>query len=194
MKKLDTLRQNVETLYTANNPEADVWTDWSYKNHVLFVAKLTEKIAVAQHANVEQAVAGALVHDIADAVMGRKNPEHKAKSLAMADELLRESGFSKDETDFMVDEIIKPHSCYEPLLPTALEGKVMATADGAAHFLTDFYPFFCWRHYGPEPDYQVFKDWMLRKIEKDFHKKLFFDDVKQEVLPHYEALKLVFST
>jgi hypothetical protein len=69
----------------------------------------------------------------------------------------------------------------------------MATADGAAHFLTDFYPLFCWRHYGPQEDYKVFKDWMHQKMEKGFNKKLFFDDIKQEVLPHYEALKLVFS-
>jgi putative nucleotidyltransferase with HDIG domain len=192
MQKLDSLRKNVETLYTANNPEADVWIDWGYKNHVLFVAHYTEKIALAQHANVELAVAGALLHDIADAVMARRNPEHEAKSLALADELLQKSGFSKDETAFVVNEIIKPHSCKE-IMPTALEGKVMATADGAAHFLTDFYPLFCWRHYGPEDNYQAFKTWMLGKIEKDFNKKLFFDDVKQEVLPRYEALKLVFS-
>ena len=78
-------------------------------------------------------------------------------------------------------------------MPTTLEGKVMATADGLAHFLTDFYPLFCWRHYGPQDDYAVFKAWMLGKMEKDFTKKLFFDDVKQQVLPRYEALKLIFS-
>jgi hypothetical protein len=192
MQKLDILRQKVKELYTANNPEADVWIDWSYENHVLIVAGLTEKIATAQRANIEFAVAGALLHDVADAVMVRKNPEHEAKSLALAASLPQESGFSKDETNFVVNEIIKPHSCKE-LMPTALEGKVMATADGAAHFLTDFYLLFCWRHYGPEDDYQVFKAWVLRKMEKDFTKKLFFDDVKQEVSPRYEALKLVFS-
>jgi len=192
MQKLDVLRHNVETLYTANKPEADVWIDWSYKNHVLVVAGLTEKIAMAQHAKVELAVAGALLHDIADAVMARRNPEHEAKSLALADELLRKSGFSNDEIEFVVNEVIKPHSCKE-LMPTALEGKVMATADGAAHFLTDFYPLFCWRHYGPQDDYQVFKEWVLQKMEKDFTKKLFFEDVKQEVALRYEALKLVFS-
>jgi hypothetical protein len=78
-------------------------------------------------------------------------------------------------------------------MPTVLEGKVMATADGAAHFLTDFYSLFCWRHYGPQDDYAVFKAWVLSKMEKDINKKLFFDDVKQQVLPRYEALKLVFS-
>jgi putative nucleotidyltransferase with HDIG domain len=192
MQKLDALRQKIEKLYTANNPDADVWIDWAYPNHVLVVANLTEKIARTQGANIELAVAGALLHDIADAVMARVTPDHEAKSLAMADGLLQESGFSEDETDFIVNEIIEPHSCKE-LMPVKLEGKVMATADGAAHFLTDFYPLFCWRHYGPQDDYKVFKDWMLRKMEKDFTKKLFFDDVKQEVLPHYEALKLVFS-
>lgn len=192
MQKLDTLRQKVKALYTANNPDADVWIDWSYPNHVLYVADFTQKIATAQHANVELAVAGALLHDVADAVMARRNPEHEAKSLALAEELLQESGFSENEIAFVIHEIIKPHSCKE-LMPTTLEGKVMATADGAAHFLTDFYPLFCWRHYGPEDDYAVFKAWMLSKMEKDFTKKLFFDDVKQQVLPHYEALKLIFS-
>jgi putative nucleotidyltransferase with HDIG domain len=192
MQKLDNLRLKVEKLYTTNNPDADVWIDWGYPNHVLVVASLTEKIAKAQEANIELAVAGALLHDVADAVMARKNPDHEAESLVLADKLLRESEFSEDETKFVVHEIIKPHSCKE-LMPTELEGKVMATADGAAHFLTDFYPLFCWRHYGPQDDYKTFKDWMHQKMEKDFNKKLFFDDIKQEVLPHYEALKLVFS-
>jgi len=124
--------------------------------------------------------------------MARKTPEHEAKSLALADELLRKSGFTDNETEFVVNEIIKPHSCKE-LMPTTLEGKVMATADGAAHFLTEFYPLFCWRHYGPQDDYAGFKAWMLEKMEKDITKKLFFEDIKQQVLPRYEALKLIFS-
>jgi putative nucleotidyltransferase with HDIG domain len=192
MSKLDTLRQSVHKLYTANNPKADVWIDWGYPNHVLVVAELSEKIAKTQGGNSEHIIAGALLHDIADAVMARKSPEHEVESLKLAEKLLQENGFSVKDTDFVVNEIIKPHSCKE-LMPTTLEGKVMATADGAAHFLTDFYPLFCWRHYGPKDDYQAFKDWMLVKIEKDFNKKMFFDDVKEEMRPRYEALKLIFS-
>ncbi|HSW78364.1 MAG TPA: HD domain-containing protein [Candidatus Chromulinivoraceae bacterium] len=145
----------------------------------------------SQGANIDLAVAGALLHDVADAVMARERPEHEAESLKIAEELLKESGFDMQDTAFVVDEIIKPHSCKE-LKPTSLEGKVMATADGAAHFLTDFYPLFCWRHYGPKDDYVIFKDWMHGKMEKDFNKKLFFDDVRREVRPRYEALKLIF--
>jgi hypothetical protein len=191
MQELDALKQKVEKLYTSGNPMADVWVDWAYPNHVLVVAALTGRIAKTQGANIELTVAGAFLHDIADAVMARKNPEHEAESLKLAGNLLQESGFSAEDTAFVVGEIIKPHSCKE-LMPTTLEGKVMATADGAAHFLTDFYPFVCWRHYGPKDDYGAFKDWMRAKMEKDFNKKLFFDDIKQEVRPRYEALKLTF--
>jgi len=45
---------------------------------------------------------------------------------------------SEGETPFVLDEIIKPHNCKERM-PTKPEGEVMATADGAAHFLADFY-------------------------------------------------------
>ena len=192
MLKLDTLRQKVEQLYTGNNPKADVWTDWSYPNHVLVVAKLAEKIAKKHGANPELTVAGALLHDIADAVMARKSPNHAAESLKLAEQLLEQSGFTAKDTVFVVNEVIKPHGCND-LLPTTLEGKAMATADGAAHFLTDFYPLFCWRHYGPQDDYQAFKEWARIKIEKHFNQKLFFEDVKEEVRPRYEAVKLVFS-
>ena len=192
MESLSVLREKVAALYTANNPDADVWTDWGYPNHVLFVADLTETIATEQGARVELAVAGALLHDVADAVMARREPNHETESLRLAEQLLQESGFSREDTDFVVQEIIKPHSCKE-LVPTALEGKIMATADGAAHFLTDFYPVFLWRHYGPEDDYQVFKKWALAKMEKDITKKFFFDDIKAQVQPQYEALKRLFS-
>jgi putative nucleotidyltransferase with HDIG domain len=192
MQPLDTLRKKVEELYTSGNPNADKWNDWAYKNHVLWVANKTEEIAKKQGARVDLSVAGALLHDIADAVMPRNTPNHETESLKIADRLLHESGFSVQDTTFIVREIIKPHSCKE-LMPTKLEGKVMATADGAAHFLTEFYVLFAWRHYGPGDDYQGYKDWLLQKIEKDFNKKMFFDDVKQEVVPVYETLKRLLS-
>lgn len=193
MQRLDILRQKVEELYTAKQPEADRWVDWGYKNHVLVVAELAEKIAKKHGGNVEFVVAGALLHDVADAVMARKRPEHEQKSLQMAENLLQQSGFSPKDTAFIVQEIIKPHSCNDELMPTTLEGKIVATADGAAHFTTDFYLVFCWRHYGPKDDYYVYKKWVLEKLEKNIGKKLFFEDVRQEVTPRYQALKALFS-
>ncbi len=192
MQKMDILRKRVEELYISGDPNADAWIDWAYSNHVLVVANLTERIAKTHGANAELAVAGALLHDIADAVMPRSTAEHQAESLRLAEKLLQECGFNTGDTEFIVNEVIKPHGCNE-LMPTTLEGKAMATADGASHFLTDFFLVFCWRHYGPKDDYQAFKDWMRVKIEKHYTKKLFFEDIRQEVRPRYEALKLIFA-
>ncbi len=50
MSRLDTLKQKVEELYTSNHPDADVWIGWGYKNHVLVVTELAEKIAKTQGA------------------------------------------------------------------------------------------------------------------------------------------------
>lgn len=191
MKRIDNLRQKVHQLYTTGDAEVSDWVGWAYKNHVLVVADLAGKLAKRHNANAEFAVAGALLHDVADAVMPRKDPRHEAESLKLAAQLLQEAGYDKDEVDTVVNEIIKPHSCRE-LMPTVLEGKVVAAADGAAHFLTDFYPYFCWQHYGAE-DYEGFKAWLLEKIERDYTKKLFFKEVKEEVKPRYDALKLIFS-
>ena len=90
MEELNILRGKVEELYNAHNPNADVWIDWGYPNHVLVVARLAERIARAQQANERLVVAGALLHDIADTVMARKGSTHEAESLKIAERLLRE--------------------------------------------------------------------------------------------------------
>lgn len=192
MQRLDHLRKKVELLYTSKDSNPNTWDGWAYKNHVLVVADYAEELAQSNNANVELVVAGALLHDIADAVMDRHTPGHETESLKMAREILMNSGYNESEIIMIIDEIIKPHSCNE-IMPKILEGKVLAAADGAAHFTTDFYLFFCWQHYGPAEDYQKFKDWVLKKIEKDFTKKMFFADVKNDIRPQYEALKLIFS-
>lgn len=192
MDRVLKLKQNVESLYFSKDPQADAWIDWGYPNHVLVVVDYAEKIAKKHGANAEFVVAGALLHDIADAVMDRDLPGHEKESLAIAEKLLTEAAFSSQENEIIIHQIIEPHSCSSKM-PETLDGKIVATADGVAHFITDFYPYFCWQHYGPDGDYEKFRKWALQKIEKDYTKKIFFDEVKQEILPKYEALKLVFS-
>ncbi len=191
MQRLENLREKVRSLYEAKNPNADKWIDWGYKNYVLVVAGKAERLAKEHGANVEFAVAGALLHDVADAVMERKNPEHEQESLKLAAGILQETGYDEQEVAEIVDDIITPHSC-NALMPQTLEAKILATADGAAHFTTDFYLYFCWQNYGPG-GYETFKKFALQKINKDYTRKIFFEDVKTEITPMYEALKLLLS-
>jgi putative nucleotidyltransferase with HDIG domain len=192
MDKLATLRNHVETLYTTAGPEADPWIDWGYPHHVLVVGDLAEELARSHQLDVSVVVAGALLHDIADAVTVRRDPEHETKSLQIAADLLAKSGYDETTAQFIVDEIIQPHGC-DTQMPTADEGKAVATADGAAHFLTDFYPYFAWQHYGPGTEYAIYKDWALKKIEKDITKKMFYPEIKERVEPAYKVLRQFFS-
>ena len=88
-------------------------------------------------------------------------------------------------------QIITPHSCQE-IKPATTEGKILATADAMAHLTTDFYLHFCWTH-EVEPDFDEYKKWVLKKIERDFNDKIFFEEERQLVKESYESIKLLFS-
>lgn len=191
MNRLDNLGEEVEKLYKASNSQADPWIDWGYDNHVLIVAKKASQLAKGKGATQEYCEVAALLHDVADTVMNRDEPGHKEKSLEMAREILSKSGFPQEEVEIIVTEIIKPHDCKEKL-PETLEGKILATADAMAHFQTDFYLYFCWEHFGGEY-LESFRKWVLAKIEKDFNRKIFFAEVREQIRDNYEAIKKVFS-
>lgn len=191
MKRLDKLKKEVASLYKNPHPNADPWIVWSYPNHVLIVAKNAERIAKEQSADREACVAGALLHDIADAMMPRFSQDHEKESLKKAGELLEECGFSSQESNFIINEIIATHSCSDTM-PTTLEGKVLATADGMAHFQTDFFIYAAWHHFGSE-NRDEFKEWVLKKIDKHFFKKIFFNKYRKEIEQEYKALKLLYS-
>jgi len=191
MTRLDALANKVDELYRKPKSGADPFIQWGYLNHLLVVAKFARDIAILKSANEEVCVAGALLHDIADTAMSRFHKNHEEKSLEMARTLLAETGFSGTEIAEIVNEVIVPHSCRD-VLPTKLEGKVLATADALAHFETDFYLYFAWENLGGE-DYLAFKKWTLQKIEKDFNRKIFFDDTREKTRPNYEAIKRMFS-
>lgn len=192
MTRIEKLIIEVDKLYKAGNSNSDPWIFWGYPNHVLVVKNNTEKIAKKENANIEYCVAGALLHDIADVEMDRFDNGHEKRSLQLAHDLLRKTGFEQDEIDSIINDVIIPHPCNE-IMPTNLEGKILATADAMSHFQTDFYTFFCWQHWGREKSYDDFKKWVLVKIEKDFNKKIFFDYVKEKIEPDYLALKNIFS-
>jgi HD superfamily phosphodiesterase len=191
MTRLEKLRKAVAELYTNTHPHADPWITWAYPNHVQVVTKNTERIATEVGANIEFCTAGALLHDIADTVMTRFTEGHAKESLRIAGEILETCGYNEQERTFILDEVIATHSCND-ILPTTLEGKVLATADAMAHFQTDFFLYFAWEHLGGK-DLKSLKLWTLTKIEKHFRKKIFFDKYRKEIEPEYNAVKILFS-
>lgn len=195
MNKLKFLYTLTEEIYAPNKDKSTpdgVWAYWAWENHVKVVAKNAESLCDSHpEANREFAVAGALLHDIADATMSRFDPKHEEECDNIAQDLMVKAGYSSEEIKKILKEVIAPHSCRE-LLPSIIEGRILATADGMAHFLTDFYTYFCWNHYGRQ-DYAEFKKWVLEKIERDYTIKISFEDIRDLVKSNYEGLKVIFS-
>lgn len=192
ISRLANLEQLVNDLYEQKSSNRAEWADWLYKNHVYVVADQAVRLAKKYNASEEYARAAALLHDIADAVMSRFDDNHEATSLQLARELLEKSGFKDEEISLIVDDAIRFHSCHDGRVPSSLEGKILATADSYAHLKTDFYVYATWAMGQTTPLDEV-KSWVLKKLDRDLHDKVLFDDEKADLLSDYEMLKELYS-
>lgn len=180
----------VEKAYLTSKED---FAQWMWKNHLQFVAHKAEELSKRFEANEDLAVAGAWLHDFGDAFVDRHSNEHEEISVNEAKRVLQSAGYSENEIKEVIDVIIKPHSCKENNLPATIEGKVLATADALAHLTTDFYIQFAWMHLPSNKSYSEFINWVNEKLDRDFNKKIFFDEVKEEVKGRYESLIEIFG-
>lgn len=189
MPDLNRVSKLVPSVYEASS---DDFAQWMLKNHVPVVAAKTQELSDRFGANADTAVAGAWLHDFGDAFVHRHSDQHDEISRREAIKVLQQAEYSEAEIQQVLEQVIAPHSCMNGFLPKSLEGKVMATADALAHLTTDFYVQFTWMHLPEGKSYQEFLEWVKEKLERDFHTKIFFDEVKDEVRHRYDALKEVF--
>lgn len=192
MHRLATLKEKIDALYQARHEGRAEWADWLYTDHVFLVADEAGRLADRFGADKELAMAAGMLHDIADAVMSRFNPMHSEESKRIARGLLTEAAFAPDEIKTIVDDAITLHSCRDGQLPMTLEGKVMATADAVIHLTSDFYDR-ATRERRITQSPEEIRAWALPKIERDFHTKILFDDVREEVRDAYETRKAFFN-
>ncbi|TSC77764.1 MAG: Metal dependent phosphohydrolase [Parcubacteria group bacterium Gr01-1014_29] len=193
MSRIEELKRKVDELYQAGNDSRADWADWLYKNHIFVVAEYAEKLAERYHAKKELAMAAAMLHDIADTAMKREDPRHEQESQEIARKILGELNFSEEEIKIAVDDAIRFHSCRNGEKPESLEGKILATADAIAHLKTDFYAHAVQVLKKEGESLEEIKKWALAKNERDFHDKIFFDEIREKAKPDYERVKDFFS-
>jgi HD superfamily phosphodiesterase len=186
MANIERLEQLVKDLYCKKNPNRDEWADWLYKKHVLVVANNAEQLAKRFNVSIEQSRAAALLHDIADAVMAREKPNHEEISIKIAKELLGEAYFEEDAIRVIVDDALPFHGCHDGVKPKTLVGKILSTADALAHLNTDFYEFAVANSQDRSDDWV--KQWVTKKLPRDFYDKIAFDEVREETKERYEEL------
>ncbi len=190
-KKVESIKQEVEKLYAQSKDES--MRAWFFKGHVMLVANYGKEVAEDVGADVEIVVLAALFHDIARVWEIDDDPELMNESLKTTREVMIRYGYS-DSKIKEVEQAILHHSCRETL-PQTEEGKVLSTADAMAHFLSEFFlilPVNCWLN--ATDNFEEYKSWVKRKIERDFHKKIFYPKYRAKVRKKYEALKTVFNS
>jgi putative nucleotidyltransferase with HDIG domain len=191
MSRIENLKSEIRELYEAHNPNRADWSDWLYANHVFLVADYAQNLAQKLGVDNDLSAAAALLHDIADAVMKREDPEHENKSVGIARALLLKTGFNEDEIKIIIDDALRFHSCHENEKPQTIEGKILATADGAVHLNSDFYDYANIEQAKTRGVEEAAR-WCLAKIERDYHDKVLFEEVRQELTECYNQLKEKF--
>lgn len=124
--------------------------------------------------------------------MPRSAKAHEEESLRIARELVQTNDYNEQEIALVVDDALRFHSCHANQCPDSMEGKVLATADSMAHLKTDFYLYFIWVK-AQEKSFKELKGWLAKKIERDYHNKILFEEVKDELSGDYTFLKELFS-
>ncbi len=192
MSRIEMVRNEVDKLYQAKNKNRADWADWLYENHVYSVANEAEYLAERFGAKTELVVSAAMLHDIADAVMSRFDQDHEKESLQLARDILVKTGFSVREIEVIVDDAIKLHGCHDGNRPVSLEGKIMATADAVVHLGTNFYEHAV-EVMKSDKTIEEIKKWALPKIDRDFYRKICFEEVRKETEPKYVKLITFFQ-
>lgn len=142
MDRIKRLEKSVRDFYESHRDTwIPIWTEYLYTNHIFFVTELSERLSAEFGIDPESSMAASLLHDIADAVIDRTDLNHMKISEKIALELLSQSGFSAEEIEVIVYDIIAKHSCRNGVKPTTLEGQIMTSADAIFHLVSDFWQF-----------------------------------------------------
>lgn len=187
--KIEEVEEKVELLHLNPTQKAHSISRQSPKDlfesfwffHVKPVIDISKEMARKYGADIEIVWLAAILHDIARLNDVEPHDEISAQS---AQKLLLNEGF-EERVASEVSSIILTHRC-ENHIPVTKEQKILASADAITHFKAPFYLWFC--HVSSKPFRETLEG-NIKKIERDFHQKIFFDEEREQVRKQYEVLK-----
>jgi hypothetical protein len=128
---------------------------------------------------------GSLFHDIARLEDAEPHDEIGSKKTY---NLLITKGFDQSLAE-KIKNIVLKHRCRN-YLPKTLEEKIVASADAIAHFLP---PFYLWVGKYVNSNFSKTMKYNIKKIERDYQSKIFFNNEKKMVREQYNILKKWFN-
>ncbi len=160
---------------------------WIFPNHIDLVIDWTKKLSAKYNANEEICAYAALFHDIGLVYKRAKNtsPEgHEERSLEYTKDLLVKHNFQEYKINKILDCIKATEPGHEP---QTVEEKIVSTSDFVSQFKSIHY--FAKAVFADDINY--FVKWFKKRIEVSFDKKIYFEDLREELLPikkHYAEI------
>ena len=169
------------TRHKFSNLETKEFFNTFWDIHIKPVIEYSKQMAKKYNADKEAVWLGAILHDICR--LSDEEPHDEIGS-EKAFNLLLEKGFDKELAE-KVKSIIVTHRCRK-YPPETVEQKIVASADAMAHFLP---PFYLWIGKYSSKSFMEIMEGNLKKIERDYNEKIFFEDEKKMVEGQYKMLK-----
>jgi putative nucleotidyltransferase with HDIG domain len=161
--------------------------DWKF--HILPVIQYSKRLAKELKVNEEIAELAALLHDIGRIKFGGEN--HQITGAKEAEKILKKYKFEKK----IIEEIkncIEYHRGSTDIKPKTKLAKIIANADVMAHFDN----FLVLVYYGAQRKfrYEETIEWLNKKIERDWEKKLTLKIARKLMREKYKAIKLLINS
>jgi len=160
---------------------------WWFEAHLLGVEKFAkELLRKFPKADKEVVMLGVWLHDLQR--IHRIKGDHEKIGAREAVKVMKEYGYDP-KTIRGVEDIILAHSC-EKRMPSSLEGKILATADGMSHYYNDF---FLKIAVLGQRDAKEYKKWLAEKLDRNYNRKLFFPFAKKKIKSRHELFKKLIT-
>ncbi|HET6458809.1 MAG TPA: HD domain-containing protein [Nitrosopumilaceae archaeon] len=122
MQSLERLKITIQKIMEKNDSAHDF-------EHIMRVYKNAQKIGKKENVNMKLVLAAVLLHDIISFPKSdKKSKTSSIKSAIVAQKILQNHGYDKDEIK-IISDAIRDHSFSRDMIPSTIEGKILQDAD-----------------------------------------------------------------
>lgn len=160
-----------------------------YRYHILPVVKYAKELAQIYKADVKVTEIAALLHDVGRIDI-KNDSAHDILGAPVAEKILKKLKYSAEIIQ-EVKHCVLSHRASNDLKPQTLVAKIIANADAMSHF--DMLPIFYYWNGQRNTKVSEITEWVEKKLERDWTKKLTFPEAKKLIKKKYQTAKIVLA-
>jgi hypothetical protein len=184
-EKLENLRESVSEL--AQDKDF-IHHKWFFKYHLELVEQISLELSERYDANMDLMLGLVWIHDYAKTIGIKEDEEVIVKSK----NFLLEQGFDNEYVDTLIHMLeLFERKDPEEFEEAPIEVKIVSTADAVSHMYGPFYQIYCYEN--PEMSVEELMESNIRKLEKDWNRKIVLPEVKKELQVQYDFLRQSFG-